>query len=289
MPQQLQGLDRVLTVLIVDDEALARARMVTLLADLAPQCATRVVGEAAEGYAALKLIEELHPDVVLLDVQMPGMNGVEVARHAAHIEGTRAQVVFATAFNDFAIKAFEVQALDYLLKPVRAARLLEALNRVRERVSRAGDSPDHAGVSSNAIGPSDVAAPLAQAAAAAGLGRRHISVTERGKLLLVPVQDVVYFKAELKYTTIRTSEREYIVEEALTALETEFADRFIRIHRNALVSREAISGCERVRARADAEEGEGAEPSWQLLLRDVEETLPVSRRQWPAVRALIKN
>jgi two-component system response regulator AlgR len=283
MPTGAPGSEPVLTILIVDDEALARARMVTLLSDLAAQCPTRVVGEAAEGYEALRLIEEFHPDLVLLDVQMPGMNGVEVARHAARIEGSRAQVVFATAFNDFAIKAFEVQALDYLLKPVRAARLLEALQRTLERTGRDRDAPLATGTSS------DLAVPLAQAAEAAGLGRRHISVTERGKLLLVPVQDVVYFKAELKYTTIRTREREFIVEEALTTLEMEFSDKFIRIHRNALVSRDAIAGCERVRGRADAEEGDGTEPSWQLLLRDVAETLPVSRRQWPAVRALIKS
>jgi two-component system response regulator AlgR len=293
--------DRILTVLIVDDEALARSRMVTLLGDLAAQCPTRVVGEAPEGFAGLELIEAVRPDVVLLDVQMPGMNGVEVARHAMRLSGPRPHIVFATAFDDFAIKAFEVQALDYLLKPVRSARLLDALNRARHRMqedpTQAAQSAQTARVQSSeasgeaaeVVAEPGIAGSLARAAASSGLGRKHISVTERGRLILVLVEDVIYFKAELKYTTIRTAEREYIVEESLTALEIEFAERFIRIHRNALVARNAITGSERARSRPEADEGESGEPSWQILMRGIDESLPVSRRQWPAVRALIRQ
>jgi two-component system response regulator AlgR len=290
--------DRILTVLIVDDEALARSRMVTLLGDLAAQCPTRVVGEAPEGFAGLELIEALRPDVVMLDVQMPGMNGVEVARHAMRLSGPRPHIVFATAFDDFAIKAFEVQALDYLLKPVRSARLLDALNRARHRLQEGTpqavrtahvQAPEDSGEVAIAVDEPGLAGSLARAAAASGLGRKHISVTERGRLILVLVEDVIYFKAELKYTTIRTAEREYIVEESLTALEIEFAERFIRIHRNALVARNAITGSERSRSRPEADEGESGEPSWQILMRGIDESLPVSRRQWPAVRALIRQ
>ncbi len=252
-----------LRVLIVDDEPLARARLAQLLADCARELPLEVVASVEDGVAALDAADRLRPDVVLLDILMPGMNGIELARHLARREPAPA-VVFVTAFDDHALAAFEVQALDYLLKPVRTERLLAALRRVQGR---------------HAAQPA-----LDQLAQRLGSERRHLTVSERGRLVLVPVEEIVYLRAELKYVTIRTPAREYLTEESLASLEQEFGPRFVRIHRNALVARERIAGFQRVRARPEAE-GEAGDGHWEVLLRDFDERLPVSRRQWPAVKA----
>ena len=270
---------RPLSVLIVDDEPLARTRLSALLSDLQSQIATTVVGESGNGKDALRQIEALNPDVVLLDVQMPGMNGVEVARHAALIKPQPPVIIFSTAFDEFALQAFEVQAIDYLVKPVRATRLFDALERARRRI----DERNAVRVGEAAVGTET----LGRVAKMAGLARRHISVSERGKLFLVPVMDVVYFRAEMKYTTIRTRDREYLTEESLSTLENEFGDLFLRIHRNALVARDAITGSVKG-AGGEADDGEGGDNGWNIVLRGVPETLPVSRRQWAHVKALLK-
>lgn len=260
-------------ILIVDDEAPARARLMTLLSDIAAECPHQVVGEAAQAQEALDRIGELVPDLVLLDVQMPGMTGIELAAHLAQHRETSPAIVFVTAYDEYALKAFEVHALDYLMKPVRAARLADALRRVVAMRRNAG-------MQKQAI-----------ADAAALQPRRHFSVQERGRLLLVPVTDVLYLKAEAKYVTLRTREREYLIESALSALEQEFAAQFIRVHRNALVARDAIVGVERGVQAADAEEeGDGGktQESWQVMLRGIDDRLPISRRQWPAVKALVR-
>ncbi len=270
---------RPLSVLIVDDEPLARTRLNALLDDLRGQIATTVVGESGNGKDALRQIESLAPDVVLLDVQMPGMNGIEVARHAALIKPHPPVVIFSTAFDEFALQAFEVQAIDYLVKPVRATRLFDALDRARRRIDERNAAKGSDG--------SALAETLGRAARMAGLARRHISVSERGKLFLVPVMDIVYFRAEMKYTTIRTREREYLTEESLSALESEFGELFLRIHRNALVARDAIAGSVKG-AAAEGDDADGGEHGWHIVLRGVEETLPVSRRQWAQVKTILK-
>lgn len=270
---------RPLSVLIVDDEPLARTRLAALLGDLRDRLPTRICGECASGKEALARIEADAPEVVLLDVQMPGMNGIEVARHAAHIQPWAPVVIFSTAHDEFALQAFEVQAIDYLVKPVRAERLADALVRARQRISEREAAHRHA----DSPPPADA---LSKAAALTGMARKHIAVSERGKLHLVPVADIVYLRAELKYTTIRTGEREYLSEESLSALEAEFPEVFVRIHRNALVARAAIAGS--VRGAAEGEDAESVEPGWSVVLRGVKETLPVSRRQWPGVKALLK-
>ena len=260
------------SILIVDDEPVARARLRELLADLAPEFPHRIVGEAANAPEALSQIEMAQPQIVLLDIQMPGMTGIELARHvsarAAAGESARPMplIIFVTAFDEFAVEAFEVRAVDYLLKPVRAQRLLEALRRALLRV------------------PSEHQEAIDQLARATNTRRRHLSVHERGRVILVPLEHVIYLKAELKYITVRTKEREYLIEESLTALEDEFGDRFVRIHRNALVARPSIAGFERVTPTTDAE---GGDPYWQVVLRDVAERLPVSRRQWSSVKNLV--
>jgi two-component system, LytTR family, response regulator AlgR len=252
-----------LKVLVVDDEPPARARMAQLLADCSSQLALDQVGQADGGVAALEAVARLQPDVVLLDISMPDMNGIEVARHLAQAPQPPA-IIFITAFDEHALQAFEVQALDYLLKPVRAERLLAALQRAQRVLPRE---------------------PRLEALAQSlGSVRTQLSVSERGRLVLVPVEDIVYLRAELKYVTIRTVAREFLTEESLTGLESEFGERFVRIHRNALVARRYIAGFQRVKSKADGD-GEPAEGHWEILLRDMDERLPISRRQWPVVKA----
>src|SRR5574343_292709 len=203
-----QNAAKPLRVLIVDDEPLARDRLRALLSDLAMQLSTEVLGEAANGVLVLAVLREQTVDVVLADIRMPGMDGIELATHLGRLEKPPA-VIFTTAYDNYAVQAFDLNAVDYLLKPVRTQRLLAALQKVP------GPRPDAA-----------MLAGIGQEMR--GGGRTHLSCHERGRLLLVPIGEILYFKADLKYVTARTVEREYLLDEALTHLETEFADRFIR-------------------------------------------------------------
>ena len=248
-----------LKVLIVDDEPLARDRLRTLLADIALQLPSEVVGEAGNGLAALGVLREQAVDVVLADIRMPGMDGIELATHLGRLEKPPA-VIFTTAYDNYAVQAFDLNAVDYLLKPVRTQRLLAALQKVP------GPHPDAA-----------LLAGIGQEMR--GSGRTHLSCHERGRLLLVPIGEVLYFKADLKYVTARTVEREYLLDEALTHLESEFADRFIRLHRAVLVAKSALAGFEKAA-------GDDAEAYGWALLRGVPEKLPVSRRQWAPAKAV---
>jgi len=260
-------------IFIVDDEAPARARLKTLLSDIAADFPHELVGEAAQAQQALTRIDELAPDVVLLDVQMPGMSGIELAAHLAQRETAAPAIIFVTAYDEYALKAFDVHALDYLLKPVRASRLADALRHVG---AIRGNAPSQR-------------QPIAGVASALNTPRRNFSVQERGRLLLVPVAEVLYLKAEAKYITLRTREREYLLEASLQSLEQEFAATFIRVHRNALVARDAILGLERGAQAIDAEsDSERAQESWQVILRGIDDRLPISRRQWSGVKALVK-
>ena len=247
-----------LRLLLVDDEALARARLRDLLGDIAADVPSTVVAEAADGLAALERAQAGDLDVALIDIRMPGMDGVELARHLARLPTTPA-VIFVTAFDQYAVQAFELAALDYLVKPVRAARLADALRKARRRA--------------------DDAVRLEQSALAI---RQNLSCLERGRILLVPVAEILYLKAELKYVTARTAQREFLLEESLVHLETEFSQRFLRIHRNCLVARAAVTGVERAADAGDAE------AHWQVILEGSAERLPVSRRQWSQVKALLK-
>jgi two-component system response regulator AlgR len=244
--------------MIVDDEAPARRRMRDLLSDCAAAVPHVVVMEAANGHEAIRGLAETEANLLLMDIHMPEMTGIEVARHLTGLENPPA-VIFTTAYDEYAVKAFEVNAVDYLLKPVRAERLLAALQKARSMPP----------LSRETLQKIDAEA------------RRFLSVTERGRILLVAVADILYLRAELKYVTIRTSEREYLIEESLTHLETEFAAQMVRIHRNALVSRRAVKGFE----RTGDDEGDS---HWEVMLEGIDERLPVSRRQWPAVKGLVK-
>jgi two-component system response regulator AlgR len=246
-----------LKVIIVDDEQPARNRLRELLEDCRGELPHRVAGEAANGAEGLKAVTAADADVVLVDIQMPEMSGIEFARHLQVLERPPA-VIFVTAHDRYAVEAFEVNAVDYLTKPVRGARLLAALKRAASgsRLAR--------GVLES-IDP----AP-----------RRYFSVAERGRVTLVPVPEVIYLRAELKYVTLRTRAREYLVEESLQQLEQEFGGVFVRIHRNCLVARRLIRGVEQ------GAETEG-EIGWSVILEGCEEKLPVSRRQWAQVKSLV--
>lgn len=243
-----------LRVLIVDDEAPARRRLHDVLSDSGAALPLTVVGEAANGKEAIALIEVCKPDVLLLDIRMPIMDGIETAEHLLKLEPAPS-VIFTTAFDDYAIQAFEVNAIDYLLKPIRAERLIAALQKAR------------------AI----TLARMEALKSAVGKARTHISIGDRGRILLVPLADVVFLKAELKYVTVRTLEKEYLLEESLVKLEQEFSECFVRIHRNCLLARAYIEGFERV--AHEVEEGEGASSGWVARIRGMTERLPVSRRQ----------
>ena len=248
--------DHPLRVLIVDDEAPARSRVRDLLSDCALKLPLEIAGEAANGRQALDLLPACEADVVLLDIRMPEMDGLELAQHLQKLDDPPA-VIFTTAYDAYALKAFEVHAVDYLLKPIRLGRLFDALSRART------------------ITPLrlDVLRELKPEA------RNHLSVNERGRVHLIPIGDIVFLKAELKYVTVRTGEREFLLEESLAKLEHEFLGRFVRIHRNCLVAKDAVRGFE----RATDADGEG---HWVVVLKSVAEKLAVSRRQQHIVREL---
>lgn len=254
-----------LRVFIADDEAPARARLRELLEDIMQQAPTQVVGEARNGVETIERLPQSGAEILLLDIEMPGMHGLEVARHLARLADAPA-VIFVTAHDRHAVDAFELNALDYLLKPVRAARLAAALKRATTMGAPSAQLLENA---------------AAQVRQIDGRGRSHFSLAERNRIVLVPVADVVYLKAEQKYVTLRTREREHLVDESLASLEGEFGETFVRIHRNCIVARSAVRGFERAPASADEE------AHWLVVLEGVAERLPVSRRQWGLLRALV--
>ncbi len=252
-----------LSILIVDDEPLARQRLRDVLSDISHELPNEVVAVAEDGLAALQAIGALDTqalDVALVDIRMPKMDGIELARHLALLDRPPA-VLFVTAFDRYAVQAFELNAIDYLLKPVRAPRLVAALQKVKQI-----PHPPESGPAPSTL------ANLPQRA------RTHLSVHERGRLLLIPLPEIIYFKADLKYVAARTAEREYLLNESLTCLETEFAEHFVRLHRGILVAKEAIAGF----AKSPAEE---SETQWEAMLHQLPERLPISRRQWPLVKS----
>lgn len=239
-------------VLIVDDEAPARSRLHDMLAVLDGYS---VCGAAANGEEALQLAGQHQPDVLLMDIRMPGMDGLEAAQHLQSLEQPPA-IIFTTAYNDYALQAFETHAVDYLLKPVRRERLAEALRNARRltRIQAAALNDD-----------------------AEDGARQRICAQVRGSLQLIKVDEVRYFLADQKYVTVCTADSKVLIEETLKALEDEFAGQFVRIHRNALVSRRYLAGLEK------DEEGHT-----RVRLAGVDATLEVSRRHSAALRRLLK-
>jgi two-component system response regulator AlgR len=252
-----------LRILIVDDEAPARERLRELLQDGYAEVPSEVAAEAASGPQALALLPECGANLALVDIHMPVMNGIELARHFQLLEHPPG-VVFVTAHERYAVEAFDLNAIDYLLKPVRLPRLLAAL-----RKAAAGQRPGPEQLARADPGP-----------------RRYFSVAERGKVSLVPVEEVMFLKAELKYVTLHTREREFLVEEPLAQLEQELGALFLRVHRNCLVARRLIRGVEQLKAALGDDNGE---PRWGVLLEGHAEPIRVSRRQWSAVKTLLKS
>lgn len=244
-----------LRTLIVDDEALARARLRTLLAGCADPAA-ELLGEAASAAEAQQRLEQAPVDLVLLDIHMPGIDGIELARRLRGRADAPA-IVFVTAHAAHAVDAFELDAVDYLTKPVRAERLQQALYKaerhLKERRALQADAPHEV-----------------------------LLIQERGRTERVPLSEVVYLKSELKYLTVRTPTHSHIYDGSLNEMEARYPERFVRVHRNALVARAAMRALEK---HEDGEEAEG----WALRLRGIAEPVVVSRRQLAAVREALKE
>ena len=252
---------KVLKVLLVDDEALARQRLRALLVACL-DTPTQVVGEAQTAEQALEMVRSRDVDLLLLDIRMPGRDGLQLAA-LLRTMATPPAVVFVTAHASHALRAFDLEAVDYLTKPVQRARLESALQRVAQR--RVGLSVPTMS-SSGTLTPAE--APV-------------LVVMERGRLLRLPFAEVLTLKAEMKYVTLRTATRSYVLDDSLTELEQRLGDGFIRIHRNALVAAQAVR--ELVKRAEDGEEG------WAVRVAPIDEWLPVSRRQAAAVREALAS
>lgn len=235
-------------ILVVDDEALARERLVRLVAKLQPgaQCL-----ESADGMQALQVVEQERPDLLLLDIRMPGMDGIEVAAHLDNLASPPA-VIFCTAYDEYALQALQHQTVAYLLKPVREAELARAMsgagrvNRVQLASLREGEGETV---------------------------REHVSSHSHRGLETLPVADVRCFVAEQKYVVARAPQRDLLLPDTLKELELEFGERFLRIHRNALVSQQHLCGLQR--------DDEGA---WRAVLDGLDEHPVVSRRHLAEVK-----
>ena len=240
-------------VLIADDEPLARERLRMLLAGHAQ---VELVGEAANGEQALQLAARCQPDVVLMDIAMPGVDGLEAARHLRDFAPCPA-VVFCTAYDQHALSAFDAAAIDYLMKPVRAERLAAALERAATFL--AGRVPT---------------APAGEASRQ----RTHLCARLRGSLRLIPIGEIHYLQAEEKYVIVHHARGEDLIEESLRSLEEEFADRLVRIHRNCLVTRAQLAELRR-----------GSDGQVHAVLRDVAQPLEVSRRCVASLRGELRQ
>jgi two-component system response regulator AlgR len=260
-----------LRVLLVDDEPLARARLRSLLADcLAP--AAHVVGEAGQATAVWAALAEQRPDLLLLDVQMPGLDGLQLAQRL-RAAGQRVALVFVTAHAEHALAAFDVEAVDYLTKPVRRARLQEALARAAAWLGHGPATQPAALDSPQPLGEEPV-----------------IVVHQRGEVLRVPLREVLYLKADQKYVQLRTATATHWLDDSLAELSERLGERFLRIHRNALVARGAVRQLarHRVDGSGPGDDGEAAD-LWSVRVAPVDEWLTVSRRQLAQVRELLRE
>ena len=241
-------------ILIVDDEKLARIRLDNLIKKIGDHT---VVGEAANGREAIDLTNTTKPDILLMDIRMPVMDGIEAALHLSALEAPPI-VIFTSAYDQHALEAFEANAIDYLLKPIRQDRLQKALDKaeqmsLKEMVVR--------GKLGDEVTP-----------------RTHISVHDRGQITLIPLQDVCYFSADNKYVAVRTAKEKYLIEDSLTNLEEEFKEQFRRIHRSTLVSIDYIDGLEKLDSG-----------HWCVVMKNIPEKLGVSRRHTSSLRHWVNS
>ncbi len=242
-----------MNVLIVDDEHLARQRLRKMLSATSEH---RIIGEAETGEDALRKTQASQPDVVLMDIRMPGMDGIEAASYINRMDNPPA-IIFTTAFSDRALNAFETHAVDYLLKPIKLSRLEAALEAAK-RMNKAQMSQLR---EDEAVG-----------------SRQKICVKNRGSLELIPVEEIIYFQADQKYVTLRTADQEYLIEESLKALEEEFSQHFIRIHRNALVAQKMLTGLTK-----------NNDGHTCISFAEVDDLLEISRRHLPQIRKKLKS
>ena len=240
-------------VLIADDEPLARERLASLLTDAGAE----VVAAVGNGEEAVRETERLAPDIALLDIRMPMIDGLEAARLMATLD-TPPAVIFCTAYDEYALKAFEAHAVDYLMKPVRLERLKEALARAQRLVPAKIDHIAHS------LG--------------GARQRSHICARVRGNLVLVPIADILYLLAEDKYVVVNHTKGQVLIEDALKGLEDEFGDRFLRVHRNCLVARDRLAGLTRA-----------ADGRIFAQITGTDDQLEVSRRNLPALRKLVRT
>ena len=241
-------------ILIVDDESPARDRLRHLLAENSDW---NIVGEAANGRDALAAVEQLEPELVLLDIRMPGMDGIEAARHLATLAEPPA-VIFTTAYNEYAVEAFEANAVGYVLKPVRRQRLVDALERAT-RPTR----PQLAALSSSDPGHA---------------ARRHIGARVRGELRLIPIAEIFAFQADQKYVTVMHEDGEVLIDESLKELEQEFTEDFVRVHRSTLLAIAHIDALTKTTGGQSV-----------ARIRNSETSFPVSRRLASAVAQRLKG
>lgn len=242
-----------MNVLIVDDEHLARQRLRKLLS-ATPEY--QIIGEAETGEDALRKTQVSHPDVVLMDIRMPGMDGIEAASYINRMANPPA-IIFTTAFSDHALNAFEAHAIDYLLKPIKQSRLEAALDAAK-RMNKAQLSQLREDETGGA--------------------REKICVKSRGTLELIPIDEIIYFKADQKYVTLRTADQEYLIEESLKTLEDEFTHQFVRIHRNALVAQNMLHGLTKNNL------GHAS-----ISFNEIDDLLEVSRRHLPTIRKKLRS
>ncbi|MFI0401196.1 MAG: LytR/AlgR family response regulator transcription factor [Thiolinea sp.] len=242
--------------MVVDDEEYARERIKGLIDRYADY---DVCAEAENGAEAVVMVERFQPDIVLMDITMPGMDGLEAARHIATMEMPPA-VIFTTAYGEYALEAFSTKATGYLMKPIRQEQLLQSLEQARS------------------LNRAQRLEMLEQRTGGQRSSRKHICARMRGNLELIPIEDVVYFQADQKYVTVRHNGGEVIIEESLKSLETDLADRFIRIHRNALVAKSRITGL----TKSDV-------GRTQITLDKVRDQLEVSRRHLAEVRRFVRG
>lgn len=241
-------------ILIIDDEHLARQRLRQVIEELGT---ADFIAEGSNGEQALELCQQHQPDIILLDIRMPGMDGIEAAQHIMKLD-TPPAIIFTTAYDQYALSAFDTHAVDYLLKPIRKERLIEALESAK-RLTK---------VQMQNLNVNEQA----------GSRRKHISARLGGELRLINISDIRYFLAEHKYVTVRYMEGSVLIEESLRSLEAEFEGVFLRIHRNALVALNAIEALEKSKSGAH-----------KIRIAGVEETLEVSRRHLPHIRKVMKS
>ncbi len=230
-------------VLIVDDERLARERLQRLLADIDD---IESVSEAASGDSALTAIKSDTPDIILLDIRMPGLDGMGLAKKIQQLDKCPF-IIFTTAYSEHALEAFGVEAIDYLLKPIRGEKLADAIRKVRMRADQSAETP-------------------------------MLRATERDKVTLIPLNEILYFQAESKYVTACLSERNLLLEDSLKQLESRFGESVVRVHRSALVPQQQITGI------VKADDGEQ-----HIQLKDGQVGPAISRRHLPEIRKLLKE